>query len=146
MPILLDNPVTYPAVHGKPSETYNEVKAHEVRDRIHVRRLEIQVQYGNTVDGQWKGGKIPIVAYLLRNIDPEEDGQGNVTQVADPQYDNYMATTFPPKGLSLLLQVEDGTLTATQAIAQLDQLYQENATALYQWLQTQEPTYAGTIQ
>ena len=146
MPILLTDAVTYPSSHGKPAEVYNELKAHEVRDRISKRTLELQVQYGNTVGGVWVGGKLPIATYLLKNIEGEEDGQGNVTQVADPQYDNYMATTFGTSAVDVLARIVAGTLDAADALAELEQLYQENATALYMWVQSQESNYAGTIQ
>ncbi|KKN85956.1 hypothetical protein LCGC14_0273680 [marine sediment metagenome] len=146
MPILLTTSVTYPAAHGKPAEVYSELKAHELRGRIHARKLEIQVQYGNTVDGKWLGGKLPIAHYLLENVAPEEDPQGNIITPADPRYDVFMATTFGPSAVDIINRIIAGTLAPTDALAELDQLYLENGEAIYSWLQLQEPSYAGTIQ
>jgi len=124
MPILLDAPETIVLGHGRPNETYPEVKIVLVEIDIEGKRLMLRCEYGATVDGQWEPGK-SVVDHVVEDK-PACIGPGNVEVPADPAYSTMAGTA--------VTQLPTGS-----------NLYTEVALAFYQLL-ISEGIYQGTIQ
>ena len=67
MPILLTTPFNPGDVD--PGATYAEAKITEFRIGIeHRKRIEVLVELGNTVDGEWVPGKVPAHSVLIEDL------------------------------------------------------------------------------
>lgn len=120
MPILLDTPYPYQPV-GAPALTYSQAKIIGFEARVEPAEdagTTIRVQYGETVDGVWVPGLVPVV-YVQIQDSPAEVGTNPAGEYVElvprgVQYRGWVGTTFPTSTSNLL--------------------YAEVALALYQWL------------
>ena len=125
MTIQLTTAFQLPAMHGQPAATYNEVKILVVGINLWEKEIALTVQYGNTnADGDWQPGLVDTTVHVIRNVEVVVDADGNEVQPADPEYDLFMASTFP-KNMN-------------------DPSFDQDAEALYQHL-IDEGMYTGTI-
>lgn len=125
MSITLTTPQQYDPGHGQSPISVPEVKIYQVDHEIVAKRLILHMQYGTTISGDWIGQpEMPVHSEVIYNFDGMPDGEGGWVQEPDPAYDLFMVSTFPSSTSNLL--------------------YDENATALYQYL-LDDGRYEGTI-
>lgn len=125
MTILLTTPLVHESGHGKVQETYNELKILCFRPWTVQRKIEIIVNYGNTVDDLWVGGKTHQNVILVKNTPAQTDGFVE-TAPADPAYDV----------LHVLVVTQDDVGKS---------MHEQVLKQLYQYL-IDEGFYAGTVQ
>lgn len=133
MPIVLTTPLEFYPGRGQSGEIYEQAKIvgfEAIIEPAEDTCTTIRVQYGNTVDGVWVPGQLPIEYVVIQDVPAiygtELDGEGNpvVLREADLRYTNWVGSTNP--------------------ISTSNLLYTEIAIALYSFLLTQEG-FEGTI-
>jgi len=125
MPITLTTPQTFEPGHGQASIDYPEVKIVQVDWEIVGKRLVLHMQYGETINGDWKGS--PEMAWHpepIFNFEGVPDGDGGWVDEPDPAYDLFWVAL---------------SASSTQTL-----LYDENSTAFYQYL-LDDGRYVGAI-
>ena len=121
MPINLTTPMQHNPGRGQDVETYLQAKVvgfEAIVGPPEDQSMTIRVQYGNTVEGVWTPGKMPIEYVLIQDVQEVRDGSGNLLQEEDPKFTNWVGSTYPASDANLL--------------------YVEIATALYEYLIQQE--------
>jgi len=125
MSITLTTPQPFNRGHGLPDLSFPEVKVIMVTHEIVAKRLVMHMQYGETVGGDWVGSPDMLINQeLIENFEGTADGDGGWLSEPDPAYDLFIASQFA---------------SSTSAY-----LYDENATALYQYL-LDDSRYVGDI-
>lgn len=124
MTITLTTPHNYLPGHGKPTQVCHEVKIILFTVDIIASYLDIEAQYGNTVEGIWQASDAPTESYRVANwpevinpYDPEN------SQPANPEYNILVGTS----------------LTSATGVP----IYGEVSDGLYQWL-LDKGHYVGT--
>lgn len=123
--IQLTTAFELPAMHGQPAATYTEVKIIAIGINLWEKEIAVTSQYGNTDgNGDWQPGIIETVVHVINNIPVQVDADGNQITPADPEFDLFVASSFPS--------------------SINNPLYDEVADTLYQHL-IDEGIYTGTI-
>jgi len=114
MPIQLTTPIVHNPGRGHSAETYPQAKIigfESIVEPAEHASVTIRVQLGNTVAGQWVGGKMPIDYVLIQDTpaklgDLDRDGNPIETEPAGTKLTDWVADTRPVSA-SNLLRAED---------------------------------------
>ena len=119
MPISLTTAFSYEPGHGQSTISYGEVKIICFTQVTEENRIDMHVQYGDTVDGKWVPGVVPVHMLSIQDTPaiPPDIPAGN-------DYLMFVGTKYPTSTSNLL--------------------YVEVANTLYQYL-IDQGLYAGTI-
>jgi hypothetical protein len=128
MPIRLTTPLEHNPGRGASLESYAEAKIvgfEAIVEPAADSSTTIRVQYGNTVDGEWVPGRLPVEYVVIADVAQLADTEGVIFREADPKYSAWVGSVHP---------------TSTENL-----LYAEIAIALYSYLLTQEG-FEGVIE
>lgn len=124
MPIQLTTPKVTgdldPQAYGG---QYTQAKIVQQVLNLREQTITLEIEYGNTVAGEWRPGILPRAIYQIRDVPGTIDSDGNPV-AAQPHYTN-LVTALPAN-------------TTTP-------IYGHAALALYQWL-LDRGLFTGTIQ